>query len=100
MGLGYKLYNKNKINIVLNFTIDNKYFNLVYSLFNQFPKFFSLGFATKTGPTEKIMKNSRMSLTIIGHGLTSVQPITFNAIDIINGKTQNNKRTTTVKVMF
>ncbi|XP_025198349.1 saccharopine dehydrogenase-like oxidoreductase [Melanaphis sacchari] len=40
----------------------------------RFPKWCSLGMATKTGPNENILKNSRMSLTLIGHGTTSVKP--------------------------
>ncbi|XP_015378852.1 PREDICTED: saccharopine dehydrogenase-like oxidoreductase [Diuraphis noxia] len=38
----------------------------------RFPTLSSCGLATKTGPTEEVMENTCMSLTLIGYGTTSV----------------------------
>lgn len=54
-----------------------------------------MGIATGTGPNEKVMQNSRLSLTVIGYGLAAVQPIKIepkNQVDII--------KKTVVKVIF
>ncbi|VVC37547.1 Hypothetical protein CINCED_3A024175 [Cinara cedri] len=48
-------------------------FEPIRKLFIQFPKIFSFGIATKTGPNEKLMENGRMLLTLIGYGSVSIQ---------------------------
>jgi len=58
---------------------------------------FSFGIATKTGPNEKILKNSRMSLTLIGHGTTSVKPPTA-ILKEIKPKDNTSTRKTIIKV--
>lgn len=65
----------------------------------QFPKLFSFGIATKTGPNEKILENSRMSLTLIGHGTTSVKPPS-DILKEITHRDNTTKRTTIIKVIF
>lgn len=65
----------------------------------QFPKLFSLGMATKTGPNKKIMKNSRLSLTLIGYGSTSVKSPTILNSDESN-YSKMNFRKTIMKVIF
>ncbi|XP_060847112.1 saccharopine dehydrogenase-like oxidoreductase [Rhopalosiphum padi] len=46
-------------------------FEPIRILLVRYPKWFSFGIATKTGPNEKLLENSRMSLTLIGQGTTS-----------------------------
>lgn len=57
-----------------------------------------MGIATKTGPKTKIMENSRLSLTLVGYGSTSVNPLTNipKTARYINNAT----RKTVVKVIF
>lgn len=57
-----------------------------------------MGIATKTGPNTKIMENSRLSLTLIGYGSTSVNPLT-NILKKTISK-NNSIRKTVVKVIF
>lgn len=64
----------------------------------QFPKLFTLGAVSKTGPKEEIMQNSRMTLTLIGYGSTSVKPHTTNPKEISHRL--NNTRKTIIKVIF
>lgn len=55
--------------------------------------------ATKTGPDEKLMENSRLSLTLIGYGSTSVK----HSLDqTTENKSINNNctRKTAVKVIL
>ncbi|XP_050438087.1 saccharopine dehydrogenase-like oxidoreductase [Adelges cooleyi] len=47
-------------------------FTPLKNLFIRFPRLFSLGVVSNQGPTERIMENSRMSLTLIGRGTTSI----------------------------
>lgn len=54
--------------------------------------------ATKTGPKAQVMENSRLSLTLIGYGLTSVIPLT-NIPSAARYK-HNITRKTVVKVIF
>lgn len=63
----------------------------------RFPKLFSFGTASITGPDEKIMENSRMCLTLIGHGTTSVNPPTSN-LKKITHKDNTSIRKTIIKV--
>ncbi|CAI6359211.1 unnamed protein product [Macrosiphum euphorbiae] len=63
----------------------------------RFPKLFSFGIATRTGPNEKILENSRMTLTLIGHGTTSVKPPSAILKKITN-KDNTTTRKTIVKV--
>lgn len=60
---------------------------------------FSFGVASKTGPNEKLLENSRMSLTLIGHGTTSVIPPTANIKEIPH-KDNTTTRKTIIKVIF
>jgi len=60
---------------------------------------FSFGVATKTGPNEKILDNSRMSLTLIGYGKTSVKPPTATLKEI-KPKDNTSTRKTIIKVIF
>lgn len=55
---------------------------------------FSFGIASKTGPNDEVMENSRISLTLIGYGSTSIQSTT-NSNEIKHGA-----RKTIVKVIF
>lgn len=65
----------------------------------QFPKLFSFGVATKTGPNKKILDNSRMSLTVIGYGKTSAKPPT-TIFKEIKHKANTSLRKTIIKVIF
>jgi len=60
---------------------------------------FSFGIATKTGPNEKILENSRMSLTLIGYGTTCVKPPSA-VLKKITHKDNTTTRKTIVKVIF
>jgi len=63
------------------------------------PRIFSLGVASKTGPHDKKLESSRMSLTLIGHGTTSANPPNAN----LKGNAHKDNiatRTTIVKVIF
>lgn len=62
--------------------------------FLQFPKLFSFGIATKTGPNKKVMENGRMLLTFIGYGSTTIQSTTNS------NKIKHGARKTIVKVIF
>ncbi|XP_008179776.1 saccharopine dehydrogenase-like oxidoreductase [Acyrthosiphon pisum] len=66
-------------------------------LFVRFPRFFSLGVASNTGPNEKKMENSHMSLTLIGRGTTSANPPNDNLKEIAH-KDNIAARTTIIKV--
>ncbi|CAH1731636.1 saccharopine dehydrogenase-like oxidoreductase [Aphis gossypii] len=72
-------------------------FNPIKTLLVRYPKWCSFGIATETGPNEKLLENSRMSLTLIGHGTTSEKPPTANLKDITH-KDNTYKRQTIIKV--
>ncbi|XP_060859268.1 saccharopine dehydrogenase-like oxidoreductase [Metopolophium dirhodum] len=72
-------------------------FEPIRILLVRFPKLFSFGIATKTGPNEKILENSRMSLTLIGHGTTCVKPPSA-ILKKITHKDNTTTRKTIVKV--
>lgn len=59
---------------------------------------FTFGAVSKTGPKEEIMQNSRMTLTLIGHGLTSVKPYTSDLKEMSHRV--NNTRKTIIKVNY
>lgn len=58
-----------------------------------------MGLASKIGPNEKMMENSRMSLTLIGQGTTSVNPSNANLKEITH-ENNTTTRQTIVKVIF
>jgi len=58
-----------------------------------------MGVASKAGPNETKMKNSRMLLTLIGHGTTSANPSNDNLKEISH-KDNIATRTTIIKVIF
>ncbi|KAL5238649.1 hypothetical protein ACI65C_006059 [Semiaphis heraclei] len=72
-------------------------FEPIRILLVRFPKLFSFGVATKTGPNKKILDNSRMSLTVIGYGKTSAKPPT-TIFKEIKHKANTSLRKTIIKV--
>ncbi|XP_026817220.1 saccharopine dehydrogenase-like oxidoreductase [Rhopalosiphum maidis] len=72
-------------------------FEPIRILLVRYPKWFSFGIATKTGPNEKLLENSRMSLTLIGQGTTSVKHPTVN-LKKITYKHNTSTRQTVIKV--
>uniref|UniRef100_A0A2S2P170 Saccharopine dehydrogenase-like oxidoreductase n=2 Tax=Schizaphis graminum TaxID=13262 RepID=A0A2S2P170_SCHGA len=72
-------------------------FEPIKILLVRYPKWFSFGIATKTGPNEKLLENSRMSLTLIGQGTTSVKHSTVNLKEITY-KDNTSTRQTVIKV--
>ncbi|CAI6356855.1 unnamed protein product [Macrosiphum euphorbiae] len=72
-------------------------FEPVRMFFVRFPKLFTFGVASKTGPNEKKLENSHMTLTLIGHGTTSAHPPNDNLKEITL-KDNIATRTTIIKV--